>query len=102
MGNYELWECSLALTQNDAGAFERANYAFKNAEAIANLLVRLVENNSASAEPRFDEHIVELNLGLVLLYETGIFGTAVKWLKEIIDKLILNVKMYPSGQLHSN
>jgi hypothetical protein len=93
MGNYELWECSLALTQNDAGAFERANYAFKNAEAIANLLVRLVENNSASAEPRFDEHIVELNLGLVLLYETGIFGTAVKWLKEIIDKLILNVKI---------
>lgn len=93
MGLFELWECSLALVQKDEGAFERAKYAYANAEGIANLLARLIENNSSSAEPRYDEHLIELNVGLVLLYETGLFGPAINWIKETIDKLVLNVKI---------
>lgn len=92
IGIFELWECALALAQKDEAAAERARYAFDNAEGIAKLLVKLIENNTSSAEPRFDEHLIELNTGLILLYETGIFGSAVKWLRETIDKVILNVK----------
>lgn len=92
MGLLELWECLIALNQNDSGAEQRAQQAFTNAEGIANLVIRLIENNPASLNPRYDDHCIEINMTLVLLYETGLFGPAIGWLRSLIDRMILNVK----------
>lgn len=93
MGIFELWECSLALRQENTEALKRAKDAFINAEGIANILTRLIENNPSSLNPRYDEHCIEINLALILLYETGLFQVAINWLRGLIDRLILNVKI---------
>ncbi|MEZ5016042.1 MAG: hypothetical protein R2800_03260 [Flavipsychrobacter sp.] len=92
MGCFELWDCSLALTGKREHHINHAQYAYDNAEGYANALKFLIENNPSSLNPRYDEHCIEINLGLILLYETGLFGVAINWLKNIIDYLMLNVR----------
>ena len=93
MGLIELWECSVALEQTDNSAHKRADLAYHNAVNIANLLVRIIENNPSSIDPKFDEHCIEVNLALILFYELGLFGPAINWIRDIIERLMLNVRM---------
>lgn len=92
LGLLELWQCSIFLSQNKEGLVPRAQESFDNATAIANILAQLIENNPASLNPRYDEHCIEINMALVLFYEVGFIGQAVGWLRELIDRIILNVR----------
>lgn len=91
IGILELWECSLSLSFAEPIAIEKGQQAFASAEAIANILVNLINNNPSSLNPKYDEHCIEINLGLVLLYEAGLFREAFNWLKGIMDRLSLNI-----------
>jgi hypothetical protein len=93
MGLFEVWEFYIATQQSDENATERLKYAFENAEGFANILVNLIKKNPPSLNPRYDEHCIEINLGLILLFEIGLFGVAIEWLQQIIDRLILNFRM---------
>lgn len=66
----------------------------QNATVVAQSLYDLIMNNSLSSYPKYDEHCIEISLGLFLLYRTGKHNEAKKWLKNLIagtiDALILN------------
>ncbi|HXS38229.1 MAG TPA: hypothetical protein VN721_16115 [Flavipsychrobacter sp.] len=93
IGIFELWECTIQLMQKHDNALIQAKNAFDSASFISEILVTIIENNPSSLSPIYDEHCIEINMGLVLLYETGFFGPAIKWIKEIINRIILNAKI---------
>lgn len=93
MGMLELWECTLALIQPEERGMQNAQNSFKNVEGYAYLIVQLIENNPSSLNPRYDEHCIEINMVLALLFEMGYFDSAIRWLRGIISQTILNVKI---------
>lgn len=94
VGLYQLWDSRMALISDDPDVIQKGQEAFSIADSISDCLGQLIINNPSSNSPRFDEHLIEINSALVLLYETGKFPTAIIWLKDIIEYLVLNFKMF--------
>jgi hypothetical protein len=92
-GLYEIWECSIANNPSNTEVNLLSRGAFSNAEGIASILARLIENNPSSVNPRFDEHCIEINMALILFWEVGYFGVAEEWLRKLVNRVIVNVKM---------
>ncbi|WP_422005391.1 hypothetical protein [Roseivirga pacifica] len=57
----------------------------QNSSVIAESLFQLIDNNPPSLNPNYDEHSIEINLGLLLLYKTGHHDLARNWLKKLIS-----------------
>lgn len=93
MGLVEVWEFYIANELSTAFPDERVQIAYENAEGFANILAQVIDKNPSSLNPRYDEHCIEINMGLMLLVEVGLYGAAVPWLRQLIDRLIMNVRM---------
>jgi len=93
MGLSKLWFTEVGMYQKDE-LFELSKGQFAEAEVIADYLCKLIDNNPSSLYPKFDEHCIEINLALILLYETGRFETAVRWLGGLVNYLSLNYSLY--------
>jgi len=93
IGQYELWECSINMLHPKDEVFKNAQTAFKNAEFAANMLAKLIKNNPSAINPKFDEHCIEINIALTLFYELGYFAVAIDWLRRLVDRVALQVKM---------
>jgi hypothetical protein len=103
MGLLEVWEFYIANSLSTENTDDRVQTAFDNAVVFANILAQVIDKNPSSLNPRYDEQCIEINMGMILLVETGLFGVAKSWLCQLIDRLILNVKMARFFPLdHSN
>tara|TARA_A100000171_G_C2139093_1_gene153107 strand:- start:1870 stop:3573 length:1704 start_codon:yes stop_codon:yes gene_type:complete len=58
---------------------------WQNASVIAESLFQMIDNNPPSLNPNYDEHCIEINLGLLLMYKTGHHDLAKNWLKKLIS-----------------
>ena len=65
--------------------FQRAVYHWNEAQVIAQALANLVQQNSGSWYPKLDEHSIENNMGLLLLFHTERFEEAKQWLNQLIN-----------------
>lgn len=54
-----------------------------NAEAIADVLCAVIDNNSASGSPRLDRNVTDITLALVLMMFTGHQKEADEWLRSL-------------------
>lgn len=93
MGLVEVWEFYIANQLSSVSDDQRVHVAYENAVGMANLLAQVITKNPSSLNPRYDEHCIEINMGLILLTEAGLFGAAVPWLRQLIDRMILNMRM---------
>ncbi len=93
IGLTKLWYAEIGMYQQDE-LFQNSLYQFQDAEVIADFLCHLINNNPSSLYPKFDEHSIDINLAMILLYETGRFETAAKWLGGLINYLSLNYSLY--------
>lgn len=89
MALYKIWfaQTFSFIQEQD---FDPSQAAYEDADAIADYLVRLIENNPSSLYPRFDEHCIEINLALLVLFHTGRKAAAIKWLGSLVNYLSLN------------
>ncbi|MDO9421069.1 MAG: hypothetical protein Q7T66_10430 [Herminiimonas sp.] len=62
----------------------------RNALIIADALVVLLNNHDATASPRLDRHIVEINLALTLLVVTKRYKQLDAWLNDLAHRLNFN------------
>jgi len=98
IGLYQLWDARFGLYSNDAIVTAKASESMLIAERIADSLALLIENNPSVYNPRFDEHCIEINMGMILLYQTGRFQIAANWLRSLIEYLGMNyqvMKFFP-------
>ncbi|HNP34069.1 MAG TPA: hypothetical protein PKN96_12320 [Flavobacterium sp.] len=93
IGLYEIWECKIGLSSNNDALLPYASEPFNYANAISIMLSKIIENNPSSLNPKYDEHCIEINLALNLLFEIGHLQVAVNWISELVNRAILNVKM---------
>ena len=80
-------ELYFAAASEANGEEERAANHWKNASAIANDLARLISNNGPSFNPPYDEHINEIELGLLLFVSLRRKGDAVQWIAEMVNRI---------------
>jgi hypothetical protein len=59
----------------------------EQAEAIAEILIALIENNPSAKTPRYDEHIIDITLGLLLLNSVSFKKEASEWIIEINNRM---------------
>ncbi|HLO89103.1 MAG TPA: hypothetical protein VK203_29415 [Nostocaceae cyanobacterium] len=64
----------------------------QQAEAIAERLIEIIENNPSSKTPRYDEHIIDITLGLLLLNYVGFKQQASEWIIGINNRIIFAYK----------
>jgi len=57
-------------------------------QAVAKMLVALIENNPPALMPRYDGHAIDIALGLLTLNAAGYKEEAANWLKEISGHII--------------
>ncbi|QSE96514.1 hypothetical protein [Fulvivirga lutea] len=60
---------------------------YKNAMQVSQSLGELIFNNPASCYPKYDEHCIEINLAMILFYQTERFDIAIQWLEKLISYL---------------
>jgi len=92
IGLTKLWYAELQSVV-EGELIESLQNQFGDAEMIADLLGLMINNNPSSLYPKFDEHCIEINLAMILLYETGRYESAVKWLGGLINYLSLNYSL---------
>lgn len=88
MGLFQLWETELVI--DDPKSSEIAKNYFSEANAIAECLKNLILQNPSSLSPKYDEHCIEIDLSLQLLCSLGRYNIAVPWLRDLINRIILN------------
>lgn len=59
----------------------------KNARMVADALAALLQNHSAAASPRLDEHVIDICLALLLFTMTGHPKTVRRWMQELVGRL---------------
>lgn len=77
---------------------EDADVSATNANAIADVLFALIQNNSASGSPRLDRNVIEITLALALLIATKRHVDAAEWLSDLAFRLnfsFLGKKRFP-------
>ncbi|MGR9585278.1 hypothetical protein [Pandoraea sputorum] len=76
-----------ALSQQDPDDAEQRSVVLSNVHAVADLVATLIANNAALGSPRLDEHVVDINLALMLLVISGRIEVAKNWLAALIMRL---------------
>ena len=66
---------------------------FKNANVVADGLANLLKNNPVSGSPRLDNNIVDIVLGMLLLFFTGHISQAQTWLAELVKRIDYTLKI---------
>jgi hypothetical protein len=56
---------------------------FEQAQAVAESLAALIQNNPSASSPRYDNHAIDISLGLLALTTTGHNDYAAKWIRAI-------------------
>ena len=77
----------IGLLQLRNATDDNSGIAVENANAIADVLVKLVKNNPSSGSPRFDGNAIDLSLAFMLLVATGRDDDAKEWLAVIADRV---------------
>ena len=77
---------------------EHAKVSFQEAYAIAEGLEAIIVTNPSSLYPKYDEHCIEISLGLSLLFFTKKHEVAKQWLELLIVRLN-DVYVFSSGFL---
>lgn len=80
--------CLLIASDN-----ERRSANFENAKIVADALTALLQNNSTSGSPRFDNNVIDVVLGIILLVLTGRISDAEKWLNQLIVRIDYTLKL---------
>lgn len=66
---------------------ETRKASLKSAEVVADALGALLRNNPVSGSPRFDGHVIDITLGLLLLVSSGHKSQAQDWLAELVSRV---------------
>jgi len=66
---------------------EKNENLMESASAIADMLKRLIENHLSTRSPCYDNHIIEINLALYLLYFFNEKDFVRMWIEEIINHI---------------
>lgn len=82
----------IGLDQYQQFALPKEEVYAKNAEVISDSLAELLQNNPASMTPLFDEHGIDICLGLLLLTGTGRTQVARDWIEELVGHISLGIK----------
>lgn len=95
MGHCRLFDCALTLKHSyeNEDLIEYSQAAFSNAETIAKQIEALIDNNPSASNPRYDEHCIEINLALSLFCLIGHNDFAILWLRNIINRVGMNLKI---------
>lgn len=80
-------EWYLATLSNLSGNEESASEHLQNALAITNDFAGLISNNGPAFNPPYDEHINEIELGLLLFVLLDRRGDAIRWIAEIANQI---------------
>lgn len=72
----------------------RKQEEFQTAVLISDFLEGLITNNNISFQPQYDGHITEINLALLLLFQTGKHDSAKEWIKMIVDRILVGFRLY--------
>lgn len=71
---------------------ETRNVELDNAAIVAAGLAAMLKNNPVSGSPRFDIHVVDIVLGMLLLVLTGHITQARDWLTELVKRIDFTLK----------
>lgn len=74
---------------------ENRSSHFEQAQAVAQSLADLIQNNPSASSPRYDSHAIDISLGLLALTTTGYNEQAAKWIRDIS---IHTVRAYQLGK----
>lgn len=77
----------------NAGDDEIRKVEFDNAVVVGDALAALLINNPVSGSPRFDNNVVEIVLGMLLLVLTGHISQAQSWLGEMVKRIDYTLKI---------
>jgi hypothetical protein len=56
-------------------------------EAVAHVLANLIGNNPSSLTPCYDEHAIDISIGLLALVEAGLEGPATEWIERLEGRI---------------
>lgn len=59
----------------------------REGEAIARVLANLIENNPSALTPCYDEHAIDISIGLLALVETDLEAPATEWVGELAGRI---------------
>jgi len=79
-----LYELAVVL-QDNKQAYESC---YKEMQAVAQMLAALIANNPSALTPRYDEHAIDIALGLLALTVAGDKNQAAKWVEELSGRII--------------
>jgi hypothetical protein len=76
--------CQVTSASHTASVAEKKK---REAETIAEVLISLLANHSATASPRLDRHVIDITLALILLVAVGRVEDADAWLEDLCYRL---------------
>lgn len=76
--------------------------ADQRSQNIAELLAALIANNSPAATPRFDEHGIDIALGLLALHVAGLRTFAAGWVEDICARVPLAYNLGEYFPIHTD
>lgn len=88
---YEILAQSVSL---DTVLIKAGNEHYKAARVVAEDLASLIFNNPGTFFPLLDDHLIEVNSALTLLFLTEKKNEALRWLNNILNNLINYYRMY--------
>lgn len=91
IGQLELWYLKKMSNSSNDNSQDELNAIRNNSENICNFLYQIIVNNPSANNPKYDEHLIEVNLAFTLFISLKHSDYAIKWLNEIIDKITMNV-----------
>lgn len=64
-----------------------------DAVAVAGALAALIENNPPAHAPAYDEHIIDISIGLIALFVLGFRATALKWVETLMQHVVFAFRL---------
>jgi len=80
IGFSEFWKALLLGDKNK----ETSEKSYENARVTGITLGNLILNNSPAKHPKYDEHCIEITLGMMLLFSVEQYDVAKVWLNNLI------------------
>lgn len=105
IGIYHLNLCEMLVpsTSLDEVLVKAGNEYYQAACVVAEDLIGLLFNNPGSYFPLFDDHLIEVNSALTLLFLTEKKNEALHWINTILNSLVNYFRMYKTyPQFNSN
>ncbi len=95
IGLSELYEASI---YSHISQTSYPDMCYNNAIQVSQSLGEMILNNPGAYYPKYDEHCIEINLGMILFYQTERYDYATEWLIRLITYLrdvFMTTKFFP-------